>query len=153
MTVEFIYIAREKHGRQESLKEARITAGAGIVGDRYFGEEQRYPGQNITLVEIEEIEHFNQQYNTSVSPLSTRRNIVTRGIRLAPLVSKEFTIGSVRFTGVELCEPCRTFGANLASEGLSVQQVVKRFVHRAGLRATALSSGIIKVGDAITPIA
>jgi MOSC domain-containing protein YiiM len=153
MRVEAICIAHEKHGPQEQRPEAQIVAGAGIVGDRYFGEAQRYPGQNITLIEIEEIDRFNQENGTAITSASTRRNIITRGVRLVPLVGKEFTIGAVRFRGVELCEPCRLLGANLASDTLGVPQIVEKFVHRAGLRAVALCSGTIKVGDAISEVA
>jgi len=153
-TVDAICITSTKHGRQRRVTQVKIVAGAGIEGDRYFGARQRYPGQNVTLVEIEAIERFNQENGTSIAIDGTRRNIVTRGIRLDALVGKEFTIGDVRLRGVELCEPCSILGKkNLASETLNAAQIVKKFVHKAGLRADALSGGVIKVGDAVTEIA
>jgi MOSC domain-containing protein YiiM len=147
MSVELICTARDSGGALEKREAARIVAGAGIEGDRYFGAEQQYPGQNITLIEAEEIERFNHDNNASIGLLDTRRNIVTRGVRLAPLVGKEFTIGTVRFRGVELCEPCAVLGTGLASAGLPAATVVRQFVHKAGLRADALSSGTIRIGD------
>ena len=35
-----------------------------------------------------------------------RRNVVTRGIRLNPLVGARFTVGGVECAGRRLCEPC-----------------------------------------------
>src|SRR4029077_8505793 len=74
------------------------------------------------------------------------RNIVTRGVRLNELVGVEFLVGSVRFLGVELCEPCLSLGKALATSTPPPAKVVKRLVHRAGLRADALSSGEVVVG-------
>jgi MOSC domain-containing protein YiiM len=77
---------------------------------------------------------------------STGRNVVTRGVRLNELVGREFVVGSVRFRGVELCEPCLTLGEALASPTLSPAQVVKLWVRRGGLRADALTGGELSVG-------
>ncbi len=153
MCVELICIAREAGGKLEQAQAARVVARAGIEGDRYFGVVEKYPGQDITFIEAEEIERFNLDNNSSIGLLSTRRNVVTRGVRLSRLVGKEFTVGTVRFRGVQLCEPCATLGANLESTGLSTASVVAKFLHRAGLRADALSSGTIFVGDVLNEVA
>jgi hypothetical protein len=47
---------------------------------------------------------------------------------------------------VELCEPCLGLGEALATPDLPPADVVKQWVHRAGLRADALSSGELPVG-------
>lgn len=152
MTIELICIASEIHGDQTLLLEAEVIAGAGLVGDRYFGQAQKYLGQNITLIESEAIERFNQETHSNIQQTDTRRNLITRGIHLAHLVGQEFTIGNVRFRGVELCEPCSALGERLSSAHLAEHQVVAHWLHRSGLRADALSSGTIKVGDLITPV-
>jgi len=153
MCVELICTAGEAGGELEQVQAARVIVGGGIEGDRYFGVDPKHPGQDITFIEAEEIERFNHENNTSIGLLSTRRNIVTRGVRLSGLVGKEFNIGMVRFRGVELCEPCATLAANLASTGLSPKSIVAKFVHRAGLRAEVLSSGTIVVGDVLNEAA
>ena len=147
--VEAICIAPAAKGPQQRVDAAEFVAGSGIVGDRYFGRASG-PGQNLTLVEAEEIERFNREHGADAPLDGTRRNIVTRGIRLVPLIGVEFTIGGVRLRGVEQCEPCSQLGGNLARDGLSSAQVVKSFVHRAGIRAEILSSGTVRVGDPIT---
>jgi MOSC domain-containing protein YiiM len=147
--VERIYISRGPGRALERVDEARVVAGSGIEGDRYFGAADE-PGQNLTLVEAEEIERFNREQGTAFDLSCTRRNVVTRGVRLAALVGREFTVGAVRLRGVELCEPCLTLGRALESPGLPPAGVVRALAHRAGIRADVLASGTIAVGAAIS---
>jgi MOSC domain-containing protein YiiM len=148
MTVEHIYISPTQGGRQVEQESITVAAGAGIEGDRYYGRHDE-PGQNITLVEAEEIEAFIQEHGHGPDFSITHRNLVTRGVRLNALVGKEFTVGVVRLRGVELCEPCLGLGQALALPGLAPALVVKRLLHRAGLRADVLSSGAIARGAVI----
>ncbi len=148
MTIERIFIRAAAGGPAVALARANLVAGAGISGDRYFDHHDE-PGQNITLVEAEEIEHFQQTQQRAADLSVTGRNLVTRGVRLNALVGQVFQIGGVRCRGVELCEPCLGFGSALQSADLTAAQVVRQWVHRAGLRADVLSSGEIAVGDSV----
>jgi MOSC domain-containing protein YiiM len=150
-SVEAICIAPAAGAPQQRLDAAELVAGSGIVRDRYFGRTD-HPGRNLTLVEAEEIERFNREHGGRAPIDGTRRNVVTRGIRLAPLVGAEFSIGGVRLRGVELCEPCSQLGGSLATDALGAAGVVKALVHRAGIRAEVLTSGTIRVGDPVTPL-
>ena len=145
LTVERIYTRKHSGGAQTSHESVRVVAGAGIEGDRYFDRHDE-PGQNITFVEAEAIEAFQDEHHRPRDLSVTGRNVVTRGIRLNELVGREFLVGSVRFQGVELCEPCMGLGEALASPTLSAAAVVKHLVHRAGLRAHALTNGELAVG-------
>ena len=144
-----IFIAEHSLGKQVQVDKIELITGKGIVGDRNFDRAQ-WPGQNITFIEIEEIEAFNNNYQQRIQLADTRRNIITQGIRLNDLVGKEFSIGNVRFKGVELCEPCATLGKLLGNDTLAAKDVVKAFVHKSGLRADVLSDGEIQYGMAIT---
>jgi MOSC domain-containing protein YiiM len=145
MTVEHIF-TRPCSGRLSVEHQSVVVhAGAGIEGDRYFNARDE-PGQNITFVEAEEIEAFALAHGRSADVASTGRNVVTRGVRLHELVGREFSVGILRFRGVELCEPCLGFGEALSMPSLGPPQVVRHWVHRAGLRASALSSGTLCVG-------
>jgi MOSC domain-containing protein YiiM len=143
--IECIYVSTNKKSPQLERKNVRLDVGNGIVGDRNYGKSI-YPGQNITLVEAEEIELFCRTHGRSIDLSITRRNVVTRGVRLNSLVGKEFTIGNVRLKGIELCEPCADLGKNLSSEALSIAKVVKYWVKRGGLRADIIVGGEIQVG-------
>ncbi|GLR13843.1 hypothetical protein GCM10007907_26330 [Chitinimonas prasina] len=148
MIVERIFISPERGVAQEECEHITLHSGMGILGDRYFGKHT-YPGQNLTLVEAEVIEQFCAAQLRTPDLSITRRNLVTRGLRLNDLVNVEFTIGPVRLRGVELCEPCILVGNNLSSASLTPAEVIKYWVHRGGLRADVISGGEIARGARI----
>jgi len=143
--IKAIYIAPAKNAEQQLVKQAELVAGSGIVGDRAFGKVKE-PGQNITFIEAEAIERFNNDYQQEIPLHATRRNVVTQGVRLNALVGKEFSIGEVKFKGIELCEPCAKLGSLLENETITKSQAVKALLHKAGLRADVLSDGNIEIG-------
>lgn len=146
MVIERIFLRPPAGQHQVELTEVEVSAGAGLVGDRYFGCHEE-PGQNVTWVEAEVVESFLAAHGRAPDLSVTKRNIVTRGVRLNDLVGREFSVGGVRFRGVELCEPCLGLGQTLASADLAPAAVVKALVHRAGLRADALTGGWLRVGS------
>jgi MOSC domain-containing protein YiiM len=146
VSIERIFIRPPSGNPTVEQQSVCVVAGAGIEGDRYYRAHDE-PGQNITFIEAEEIEAFAQEHRRPVDLSATGRNVVTRGVRLNELVGREFIVGSVHFRGVELCEPCLTLGEALASPTLSPARVVEHWVHRGGLRADALTSGELRVGE------
>jgi len=149
--IESIFVAPEKTSPQTEVNEVAVVSGRGIIGDHHFNKHD-HPGRNITLIEAEEIESFNVSYGRSISVSGTRRNIVTRSVRLNELVGKRFKIGDVTFYGVELCEPCSKLGKLFASDDMQQREVIKAWVHKAGLRADVQTDGIIRVGMSLTNI-
>jgi MOSC domain-containing protein YiiM len=149
MQIERIFTSAKPGDAQVEQARVRVVAGSGIEGDRYFGRHDE-PGQNLTLIEVEEVEAFVREQGRPDDLSITHRNLLTRGVRLNELVGVEFLVGGVRLRGVELCEPCMGMGAALASATFSAADVVKRFVRRGGLRADVLSSGVIERGSAVT---
>lgn len=145
MNIERIFIGPPSGGALEERERVTVVAGKGIVGDRYFYRHEE-PGQNITLIEAEEIEAFFAEQGRPCDLSSTRRNLVTRGVRVSELIGREFTIGGVRLRGVALCEPCMGLGRILEGPGITPAGVVKRFLHRAGIRADVLTDGVIERG-------
>ena len=145
MSIERIFIRPPGGNPAVERESVCVVSGAGVEGDRYFHARDE-PGQNITFIEAEEIEAFAREHRRPVDLSATGRNVVTRGVRLNELAGREFIVGSVRFRGVELCEPCLTLGEALATSTLSPARVVKHWVHRGGLRADALTSGELFVG-------
>ncbi len=145
MFVERIFTSPKRGAPQVECQRIALQRGMGALGDRNFGVN-RHPGQNLTLVEAEEIERFCAE-QARVPDLSlTRRNLVTRGVRLNDLVDREFSIGGVKLRGIELCEPCTIFGSALSSESLATPSVIKRWVGHGGLRVDVLSDGEIVRG-------
>lgn len=148
-----IHISGVEGGELRPLTEAEIVAGRGMKGDRYYLKEDKDPGQELTLVEAEQVEQFNTQTGLSIAPHETRRNIVTRGIALNELVGVDFMVGEAEVRGIELCEPCKYMAGILASRysipSHSIPGIVAGLAHRAGLRVKILGSGTVRVGDSI----
>jgi MOSC domain-containing protein YiiM len=148
MIVERLFTSPQHGAPQIGRRCIQLVAGQGIVGDRHFGSGD-WDGQNLALVEAEEIEAFCAMTGRRIDLALTRRNIVTRGVRLNDLVGRRFRIGDCRLLGIERCEPCLTLGRLLEGPGLDVPAVVRYWSGRGGLRADALSDGSITVGDEI----
>jgi MOSC domain-containing protein YiiM len=146
LSIEKIFISPERDAAQIECKRIAVEAGKGVLGDRYIGLNA-YPGQNLTLVEAEEIELFCAQQGLAAELSLTRRNLVTRGVRLNALVGCEFTIGEVRLRGVEFCEPCASLGKRLNNASLRPAAVVESWRDRDGLRVDVLTSGEIACSD------
>ena len=152
MAIERIYVSPVKGGLQVEQAAVAVVAGFGIEGDRYFGCADE-PGQSLSLIEAEEMEAFFRECGRVADLSLSRRNLVTRGVRLNALVGKVFKVGEVQLRGVELCEPCLGLGAILSTPNLSAAGVVDRFLHRAGLRAEVVSGGVIARGAVVQLVA
>ena len=138
-----IGITSKKGNKISSVNDVKVVKGKGIINDRKF-EENNHKERQITLIEIENINHFNNLSKTEIEPVDFRRNIITKSINLNDLVGKEFFIGDVKLKAHDLCRPCKYLENKLKQNNL-----VKEFWHKGGLRCEILSSGKIIVGDII----
>jgi MOSC domain-containing protein YiiM len=136
-----------------SVREASLEIGKGLVGDRYYRRSGTFSEKlkngadwQVTLIESEEIQRYNQSQGVSLPPESFRRNVITAGIRLNDLVGRQFSVGSAVLEGVRLCEPCAHLGKLIGPA------VVKGMVHKAGLRAVVVTGSLIRVGDDISAL-
>jgi len=119
-------------------------------GNRQWqGGSTDWPGQNLTLIEAVEVETFCQLLGQAADLALSRRNIVTRDVRLNALVGRHFRIGDCRLFGVELCEPGGSLGRRLATPDHNAAAIVRYWTGRGGLRADVLNNGWITVGDSL----
>ena len=137
--VEAIRIAPEHERLPEPVDSVDVT-DEGVTGDRYFGRG------DITLIEAEALEAFNEETGIPLSHAEIRRQVLTSGVRLNDLLNKRFRVGEVEAVGAEWCEPCNHI------EGLTHPGVLKGMVHRAGLRADIVQPGRIAVGDEVDEV-
>jgi MOSC domain-containing protein YiiM len=135
-TVEGIHISPEFEKLPQPVESVEVTA-EGVVGDRYFGE------RNLTLIEAEALEGLLEDSGVELSAAESRRQVLTRGVRLNDLVGKRFSVGGVQCVGEEWCEPCSHL------QGLTRRGVLRGLVHRGGLRADIVLGGRIAVGDEV----
>jgi hypothetical protein len=145
--VEAVLTAPHAEDVMETHTSVELHAGRGIVGDRYFDGTGTFSasekhGQQLTLIEAEVLDALRDD-GLHLTPLDARRNIVTRGIDLNALVGQEFQIGTARCIGRRLCEPCSHL------QRLTGTALLRPMVHRGGLRADILTSGVVHAGDTI----
>ena len=134
----------EKNNQEIEKKEIiEVVASKGIVGDRYF-HDFNGDREQITLIESENIDYYNNTFNTKFTYLEFRRNIVTKGIRLNDLLEKKIAIGSVILDVIDLCRPCRHL-----SEKLHRNDIIKEFLRKGGIRCQIMKNGKITLSDQI----
>lgn len=146
--VTHIYVAPAKRAPARAVASVEALANQGLRGDRYAeSKNRRGPDYQVTLIEAENVEGFTAATSLPLTAQMTRRNIVTRGVRLNDLVGKRFRVGAATFLGIELCEPCGVLAK------LSHREVLKHLVGKGGLRCRIVSGGEIRVGDSVTAAA
>jgi len=147
-TVLSIQIAPNGTDSLRNLEQINAIEGMGLEGDRYYNRTGTYSNKHdesreATLIESEALEALAKDYNVELKGTESRRNISTRGVALNHLVGKEFKVGEAVFRGIRLCEPCTHL------EEVSGKPARKGLIHRGGLRAQIVKSGMIQVGDEI----
>lgn len=140
-----LLISQDTKSSMQKVNQIILEEGKGIYGDRYYNQEGTFsnkgkiePDRDVTLVEIEKINEFNNEFNENITDEDLRRNIVVSNCDLNSLVDKEFQIGNVVLKGIRLCEPCKYL-----SEKLDNKKVLTEMIHKAGLRAKIIKGGSI----------
>ena len=143
-TVAGLLVAPDAEAPLVAVDEALALAGRGLEGDRYADGRGTFAstgrGYELTLVEAEVLDEL------ALAWPDARRNVVTRGIALNPLVGRRFRVGAAECVGRRLAEPCAHL-EKLARPGL-----LRPLVHRGGLRADVVVGGAIRTGDEIVPL-
>ena len=129
------------------VERVEVVAGQGPRGDRKFAPKPMpRKGKDLTLIEAEALEGLRTDTGIELSHEESRRNVLTRGIRLNDLVGRRFRVGEVECEGVVLNEPCTHL------ESITYPGVQDGLEDRGGLRANVLSGGTISVGDEVAEL-
>ena len=101
-----IGIVNNKGNQIQNVNVVEAIKGKGLLNDRKF-EENNHKERQITLIEIENINHCNKISKTNIPAIEFRRNIITENIKLNDLVDKDFFVGNVKLKAHDLCRPCK----------------------------------------------
>ncbi len=141
-TLVAIHVASTRGAPMEPLATAMVDR-LGIVGDR--ARRTRYRRATaVTLVAEEDVAACAEALGVTLTPIDTRRNLVTRGVDLAALVGRRLRIGGVELLGIEPCDPCGLLERR-------TRKGVRAHLH-GGLRCDVVTAGELSVGDAIVPL-
>lgn len=145
--IEGIFVTTAAGEPMIALGEARAVAGTGLEGDRYalglgfYSDGQT--GRQLTLIEAEDLERMERETGVQLAQHECRRNIVTRGIALAPLIGRRFRIGEIECEGIRACPPCNHL------EELTRPGPLRGLARTGGIRAHILTDGEVRVGDVV----
>jgi len=128
------------------VNQAYLEKNKGIVNDRYY-ENFKDKKEQVTLIEIEEIELFNKLTEIELDYKEFRRNIIISNFKICEMIGKKIRINDVILRIHEICQPC-----NYLQKKLNSPNLVKKLVNKSGVRAEILSSGYINIGSKITKI-
>lgn len=146
-SVEEIYVAPKGNVRMQLVPEVKVLVGGGIEGDRYY-EGTGYWTQfgdvcQVTLIEAEDLEEIRDEVGLKVHNGEHRRNIITRGVRLADLEGARFRIGEAVLEYDRPRPPCRHV------QELTEPGMTKALKRRGGICARVVEGGAIRSEDAI----
>jgi hypothetical protein len=126
-----------------------VVAERGIAGDRFFGEVSELSSA-VSFVAAEAVEEVAQELGLAagaLDPRLMRRNVVTRGIDLNALRRHRFELrqGDVvlRFEAAGETSPCAWMDWALSPGARDLLR------GRGGLRASPLTSGVLRVGPVV----
>ena len=141
--IELINITNVSDNKTCYINQAFLKKDKGIINDRYYNNYKNKKEQ-VTLINVEEINAFNKNIGKNLDYKDFRRNIIISGIDLSKHINKKIIIQNVVLKIHELCQPC-----NYLQKKLGISNLVKMLVNKSGVRAEILSSGFISVGNKI----
>ncbi len=131
----------------ESLPSVEAIACRGLAGDRFAAKSRPGNARQVTLIQAEHLAVVAGLLKQDAIEASlTRRNIVVAGINLLALKGHTFRIGEARFEMSGECHPCSLMELQLGTGGYNAMR------GHGGITARVLESGLIRVGDVVTPL-
>ncbi len=146
--VEAIYIAPQGGAAMQPVTEIHAIVGRGLAGDRYLERTGYWSGMDeceVTLIEGEGLDRIEGESGIGVSRGEHRRNIVTRGVRLAQLAGKRFAVGEAVLSYDRPRPPC-AYIQSITQPGMTRALAQDG---RGGICARVVRAGVIRPGDRI----
>lgn len=145
-----LFIVDRMSAPMQKVEQLNALAGKGLEGDRYLLGTGTYskkpqPGRQVTLIKSEMLELLKDEFDITVKPEESRRNVLTKGIEINDLVGTEFYVGTVRLRAHRLTQPCLYLEKLLDQPGL-----YNELWDNGGISCEILTDGIISEGDIIT---
>ena len=134
-----LHVAPARRAPIEDVAAIELVAGAGVVGDRYFGTRHRH----VTVQSREELDEATARRGAPVPSSATRRTITLDAGRVPTAPGDRLRIGDVTLEVVRRAAPCRVMET-------SVGPGAARALHaRGGAVCRVLAGGTVHLGDAV----
>ena len=110
--IEAINITSKSDQETFYVKQAYLEKNKGIVNDRYYGNFKTKKEQ-VTLIDIEEIDSFNNSIGADIDYKNFRRNIIISGLKICEMIGERIKINDSILKIHEICQPCNYLQKNL----------------------------------------
>lgn len=147
-TVAAIYVAPHGGTAMQPVAAIQAIVGRGLAGDRYLERTGYWSGTDecqVTLIEGEGLDRIEADSGIRVSNGEHRRNIVTRGVRLAELAGKQFAVGEALLSYDRPRPPC-AYIQSITQAGMTRALAQEG---RGGICARVVRAGVIRPGDPV----
>jgi MOSC domain-containing protein YiiM len=130
-----------------------VIANRGLAQDRYATGKGFYSGTSewdahVTLIQKEPFDLLASEHGVDLQPKDLRRNLVTRGVNLIPLIGREFrVVEQVILRARKAWPPCAHI-VKFSGRTEIFQYIAKH----CGIGADVVAGGTIRVGDPIVVI-
>ena len=141
--IKAINISNLSGERTVYVNQAILNKNKGIINDRYY-ENFKNNYEQVTLIESENIDYFNNITKGKLNYKDFRRNIVTSDIVLNDIMNRKIQINDALLKVRQLCQPCRYL-----QDKLKIDSLVKLLFNKSGVRAEIIQSGTISTFDQI----
>lgn len=139
MKIVAIHIAPGSRIPVRTVGAVEAEAGKGLVGDRYHGAKHRH----VTIQSKELLDRAAHELGYEFDPGATRRNLTVDAGEIPTKPGARLIIGEVELEVVRVAAPCRLLDDFV---GPGAMAALRR---RAGTVCRLLTSGTIRVGDAV----
>ncbi|HJU64570.1 MAG TPA: MOSC domain-containing protein [Gemmatimonadaceae bacterium] len=138
-SLEAIWIKRARRGKMDTVVNAQLRAGRGLVGNADQGRKRQ-----VTLISRERWEALMTELQAFVDPSARRANLMVSGISLADSRGRVLQVGSCRIRIGGETRPCERM-----DEALPGLRAAMRRESGGGVFGEVLDDGVIAVGDPV----
>lgn len=122
---------------------AELSAGAGLVGDRWRGSATG--ARQVTLVAAEHLSSVAGFLGLDhVAPARLRRNLVIAGVNLLALKGHRIRLGNALLEHSGECHPCSRMEEEFGPGGYNAVR------GHGGITARVIEGGVIRLGDSLS---
>ena len=138
----WIGVRERPRGPVRAVESASLLTAQGIFGDHRAA--RRGGRRQVTLLQHEHLAVIARLGGRDeLDPALLRRNLVVAGVNVLALVGCRFRVGEAELEGTGPCQPCSRMEAALGPGGYNAMR------GHGGITATVLSSGTVRLGDAV----
>lgn len=142
--VEWLGVRPERRAPMQVVDVVEAVAERGLTGDRY---RARGGKRQVTLVQWEHLPVIAALLGLpGVDPALLRRNLCVSGVNLLALKDRRFQLGQAVLQGTGLAHPCSRMEDTFGPGGYNAVR------GHGGITACILQSGLIRIGDRLTPL-